>query len=70
MRKKARPEAPVSDELIHALEAVLARLWGREAYDFHHCTAPGDPERANHFFLDLEAIREWLDFVEDKLGLG
>lgn len=70
MRKTRRPDAPVPDELIHALEAVLARFWERESNDYHHGTSPCDPERVNHFFLDLEAIREWLDFVEEELGLG
>jgi hypothetical protein len=70
MGKKPRPEAPVPDDLIHALEAVLARFWEPESYDYYHCASPCDPERVNHFFLDLEAIREWLDYVEDELGLG
>ena len=70
MHKKSikRPEVP--DALIDALEAVLARLWQDELYDYHHGSGTAEPDRRNHFCLKLEVIRRWLNYVEEDCGRG
>ena len=70
MRHKAPHQPEVSDVLIDALEAVLARLWVAERCDYFDDGGPPGPDRDNHFFLKLEVIRHWLDYVEEDCGRG
>lgn len=69
MRKKSTKQPVVPDELIDALEGVLERFWSCEFHDFHGSGLP-EPEREGHFFLKLEVIRHWLDYVEEDCGRG
>lgn len=66
MRKPSDRRACVPDELIDALEAVLAQHWSAERSGYHG-TGPG-PHRRNHIFLKLEVIRHWLDDIEEDGG--
>jgi len=69
MHKKPIKQPRVPNALIDALEAVLARLWEDERLDYLGNDL-GEPERQNHFFLKLEVIRQWLDYVEEECGRG
>ena len=70
MSKKSTKQPKVPDALIDALEIILARDWERERYDYYHCNGSGEPGRKDHFFLNLEVIRHWLDYVEEECGRG
>jgi len=70
MRHKAPQQPEVPDTLIDALEAVLARLSAEERCDYLYDGGPTEPDRENHFFLKLEVIRQWLDYVEEDCGRG
>ncbi|MHB1309270.1 MAG: hypothetical protein ACYDC1_16760 [Limisphaerales bacterium] len=54
-----------TDELIEALEAVLARYWSAELFDYRLAGGPDSPEGKEHPFLKLDVIRRWLDHVEE-----
>ncbi len=70
MSKKSTKQPEVPDALIDALEAVLARIWESERYDYYHGGGSAEPDRENHFLLKLEVIRHWLDYVEEDCGRG
>ena len=70
MRRKSIRQPKVPDVLIDALEAVLARLWAAERCDYFDDGGPTGPDRENHFFLKLEFIRHWLNYVEEDCGRG
>ena len=70
MNKKPTKQPKVSDALIDVLETVLARDWERERYDYYHSIGSGEPGRKDHFFLKLEVVRHWLDYVEEECGRG
>ena len=70
MHKKPIKCPKVPGALIDALEVVLARLWEGERLDYHYGDDLGDPDRQQHFFLKLEVIRLWLDYVEEECGRG
>ena len=70
MRKRATKQPTVPDALIDALEAVLARTWESECYDYYHVGGSDESHREDHFFLKLEVIRRWLDYAEDDCGRG
>ena len=55
----------VPEELIDALEAVLACWWSDELRDFRAMAGTADPARSDHIFRHLEVIRHWLDDVEE-----
>jgi hypothetical protein len=60
----------VPDELIDALEAVLACLWSAEFDDYHANGGDAHPDAGQHLFPRLEVIRHWLDYVEEDCGRG
>lgn len=69
--RRTRPKQPlVSDELIDALEAVLAYLWTAEWLDYRAGGGGTRPGTAEHVFLKLEVIRRWLDYAEEHCGRG
>lgn len=70
MPKKSIKQPVVPDELIDALESVLERFWSCEFHDFHDGSDPEGADRQGHFFLKLEVIRHWLDYVEEDCGRG
>ena len=70
MHKKPIKCPKVPGALIDALEVVLARLWEGERLDYHSGDDLAEADRQNHFFLNLEVIRQWLDYVEEECGRG
>jgi hypothetical protein len=70
MSKQAAKSPVVRDDLIDALEAVLAHLWHDEFIDYRLSGGNAQPEGEEHFFLQLEVIRHWLDYVEEDCGRG
>jgi len=70
MPKKPIKQPKVPNALIDALEAVLARLWEDERLYYHYGRDLSEQDRQNHFFLKLEVIRLWLDYVEEQCGRG
>jgi len=69
MPKPTTRQATVSDELIDALEAMLAAYWSPALSDYRESGGDSNPELENHIFLKLEVIREWLDDIEEN-GTG
>jgi len=70
MRRTPSKQPLVSDELIDALEAVLAYLWTAELLDYRAGLGGTRPGAGEHVFPKLEVIRRWLDYVEEDCGRG
>ena len=68
MFSQTKKQPIVTDQLIDALESVLAYLWSEEFFDYRATAPESDPERQNHIFLKLEVVRRWLDSVEEDLA--
>lgn len=70
MSKPTVKQPVVTDELIAALETVLERLWRDELIAYRQRDEEPQSDGGDHFFLQLEVIRHWLDYVEEDCHRG